>query len=403
MENKIYALTGVTGLLGRNVFFEIIKDNLINLDNIEIVILGRASKDESLSKRIENIFHSEGLNYLSVDSAKLRELNLFFETKITYVNIDLSSSEIITDAERIKLIGKSINYFFHIAASTDFRSDKKTIKRLHQQNVIGTSQVLELCSGLNIKEFAYVSSAYACGCSYGDIKADYINLNQEFRNPYEKTKLQGEILVKEYQKRTGLRCRIFRPSTISGKLLENKKGEIYKFDVFYSWAAFFLRWKLKHYCDSIDMLYNEKINMDMRIMINPYAGLNIVPVDFAAKTLYQVCKQNIEGAHFHLVNEHETPHVFYLSKILEACNITGFTFVEDMPKDLSSLEFFFYKTVGAVFTPYSIQNEIKFNTDNLQELYRTQNLYCPQINQDNFKLLMDYAKSKNFGLKDQKS
>ena len=399
MGKNSYALTGVTGLLGRNVFFEIIKDNLENLNDIEFIILGRSSIKEGLEKRVKDIFFSEGLNYLSINAKHDIEFDSFFETNITYVEINLSSLNIISETEQEKLLGKSINYFFHIAASTEFGDDAKVIETLNQQNVQGTSQILTLCKGLNIEEFCYVSSAYACGKSYGDIAPDYTNINQSFRNHYEKTKLQGEILVKEYQKSTGVRCRIFRPSIIVGKLIENIKGEVSKFDTIYGWAYFFLKWKIKNESNLVDSVYDKNVNVNLRVALNTTTGLNLVPVDFVAKMLYQVCKQDLEGDYFHLVNNQETNNEFAIGKIFELFNISGYELVDSIPENLNPLENFYYKTIGNVFTPYITQKEIKFNTDNLQEISKQQNLYCPEINDNNIQILLDYAKSKNFGVK----
>lgn len=328
MGKTIYALTGVTGLFGRNVFFEIIKDNLEELSNIEFIILGRSSRNESLKKRIKNIFFSEGVNYLSVDDSNNRNFDKFFEENITYVDINLSRTEIISKTEREKLLGKSITYFMHIAAVTDFRTDPKVIETLNQQNVVGTAQILELCKGLEIQEFCHVSSAYACGDTYGDIQPDYTKLDQPFRNHYEKTKLQGELLVKEYQKSTGVRCRIFRPSIIVGKLMENVKGEICKYDTIYGWAYFFLKWKLKNQSDIIHTVYDNNVEVNLRIAVNSTTGLNLVPVDFAAKMMYQVCKQDLNGDYFHLVNAQETNNALVARKILELFNITGYELVK---------------------------------------------------------------------------
>ena len=398
MSNTTYALTGVTGFLGRNVFFEIIKENLNNLNNIEFVILGRPANNQSLRKRIENIFFSEGINYLSVNPKDNLEFDSFFETRITYVEINLSSLKIISKTEREKLLGKSIKHFFHIAASTNFGNDPKVIETLNQQNVLGTSQILDLCKGLDIEEFCYVSTAYVCGETYGEVSPDYTNINQSFRNHYEKTKLLGELLVKEYQQKTGVRCRIFRPSIIIGKLIENIKGEICKFDTIYGWAYFFLKWKANYQSSDINTVYDKNVSVDLRIALNTTTGLNMVPVDFVAKMMYQVCKENLEGDYFHLVNNQETNNALTLKKIFELFNITGYKIVKSIPENLNSLESFYYKTIGNVFTPYVTQKEINFNTDNLQEIYAQQNLSCPAVDENNLQVLLNYAKSKNFGL-----
>ena len=68
------------------------------------------------------------------------------------------------------------------------------------------------------------------------------------------------------------------------------------------------------------------------------------------------------------------------------------------PEDLNAEERFYYKTVGDIFTPYIHQDAINFNVDNLQDLYAQEDLRCPEINEENLKHLLSFAKSKNFGL-----
>ncbi|MCP4521319.1 MAG: NAD-dependent epimerase/dehydratase family protein [Cytophagales bacterium] len=396
----IYALTGVTGLVGRNVFFEIIKDNINKLDEIELIVLGRGSANVSLKERVKNIFCEEGIDYLAIDKEEVPKIDLFLDSQVDYINIDLSASETISQEEYSRLLSKQINNFFHIAASTDFRMNPSVIEYLNEQNVYGTEKILKLCTHLNISTFNYISSAYACGCTYGNISPDHSNINQGFRNHYEKTKLQGELLVKEYEKNTGVKCRIFRPSTISGNLLENKKGTIYKFDVFYAAASYFLRLKMKIHSDvkDLNLIYEKETKLNLRVLVNLNAGLNIVPADFVSKILYQVCKQDIDGDYFHLVNNQETKHHFYLNEILKMLNITGCTFVDTLPQDLSPDEEFYYKTIGKILTPYIHQEEMNFDVSNLQSLYQDQKINCPEIDKKNFEILLNFAKSKNFGV-----
>lgn len=398
MGKKIYALTGVTGLFGRNVFFEIIKDHLQNLDEITFILLGRSTKNSSLKNRIKQLFFTEGLHYLGSTSIEKDVFEQFFESQITYVSINLSENIIITEKERQKMIGKHIDYFFHVAAVTDFRNEPKVIQTLDQQNVTGTAKVLELCKGLSIKEFCHISSAYACGKTYGDIAPDYTNTKVGFRNHYEKTKLQGELLVNAYQNETGVRCRIFRPSIIVGKLMEDLKGEICKFDTIYGWAFFFLKWKLKNVCSSISSVYSKQVQLPIRIAINTFSGLNLVPVDFAAKMLYKICKLNLNGTYFHLVNNEETNNALVLKKIFELFSISGYELVKEVPKNLNALENFYYKTIGNIFTPYVTQESMNFNTDNLLDIPANEQIYCPVVEENALEILLNYAKSKNFGI-----
>ena len=145
-----------------------------------------------------------------------------------------------------KLGAKPIDYFFHIAALTDFRDGPAVIESLWQTNVEGTKQVLSLVSSLSVGEFVYVGSAYSCGLRGGRIPPNCMGPpSSRFRNPYEKSKLEAEMEVRSFAQESGVRCRYFRPSTICGRLMEPPTGCIHKFDVFYAWAAFFLRAKMK--------------------------------------------------------------------------------------------------------------------------------------------------------------
>lgn len=47
------AMTGATSLLGRNLFFEIIKQNTSDLENLEIIVLGKEKNGKNLSRRIK--------------------------------------------------------------------------------------------------------------------------------------------------------------------------------------------------------------------------------------------------------------------------------------------------------------------------------------------------------------
>lgn len=388
------ALTGATGLLGRNLLFEILKQNLNKLDDLEIFVLSRPKDERSHAERIEDIIRDDGLQYLNCSPDYLEQLL----KSIIPVYFDLSKDSLAISYDGFYLLSrKPIDCFFHIAALTDFRHENEVAKRLHETNVLGTKRITELIDRLEVKEIAYVGSAYSCGNVAGKVKPDYINPNKIFRNPYEKSKLEAEILFKDFAKSRNLRYRIFRPTTICGRLIEKPIGSINKFDVFYGWAAFFLRYKMKH-IKSINNLYTKSLSLPIRLAINQKGGLNIVPADFAGKIMYSVYTNNEKGTNFHLANDNETPHSFYISKILESFNISGFSFVDKEPKDQSSLERFHYKTVGKIFAPYTMANSITFDVSNLKQLQSKISLVCPPIEEQNFSKLLKYAITRNFGV-----
>lgn len=388
------ALTGATGLLGRNLLFEVVKQNLSRLDTLEIFVLGRPSKDGgSLQERIRGILASDEFESLRL-SRDVRELLL--SRVIKYIGLDFSSGESrIAAAELKQLQSSPIDWFFHLAGLTDLRTTPFAEAALQRINVEGTRLVLQLASQLRIGEFCYVGTAYACGNATGTIPPDYINASQVFRTPYERTKLAAELLVREFADRTGTRCRYFRPSVICGRLIEKPWGAVSKFEVFYSWTAFFFRMGRKlaepgsppHFCE-----------LKVRIRYNRQGGLNIVPVDYVAKVMYLVCDQEDTGTSYHLVNQLDTPHGLYIPQMLEAIGVTGVTQVDRVPGNKNALEELYYRSVGAIYTPYLTSAPMAFETTNLKPLLDRAGLKCPPVNQKALASLMAYAKERDFGL-----
>ena len=393
------AITGATGLLGRNLLFEIIKQNLDNLDTLEIFVLGREKNNLNIEQRIEDIILNDGLLYFALDTKEKPKIKYFCKNKIKCIEADLDKEKLGSQPANLKEFKAApIDFFFHIAALTDFRDSPHVVDALKRTNIHGTKQILQLISNLKIGEFCYVGSAYSCGETTGDIKPDYINSNQKFRNPYEKTKLEAEIIVRDFAKKTKIRCRYFRPSTICGRLIEAPLGAVSKFDVFYSWAAFFLRMKLKRMKTFKDE-YIDPVDLNIRISYNLKSGLNIVSADYAAKLMYKICMQDDIGENYHLVNKQETPHGLYIPVMLNILNIKGTKQTNNIPDDKNVLEELYYKTVGVVFTPYITSEPMLFDIRNLENIMKSAELHCPPVDEKNFTILINYAKQYNFGLK----
>lgn len=392
-------LSGATGLLGRNLLFEILKQNIKRLDDLEILVLGRPQKAFTLDDRLENIIINDGFDYIGIDPQNRPTYKEKIERCVVPIHFDLIHDGLgILQEEFKELKREKIDHFFHVAALTDFRSNPSVKATLEEVNIKGTQRVLDLVKQLDVGQLIYIGSAYSCGSKTGMVEPDYINLNEKFRNPYEKTKLEAEISVREFANAHKIKLKIFRPTTICGRLIEKPIGSINKFDVFYGWAAFFLKEKLKQ-LKSPQRLFDEKVEFKVRIEVNPAAGLNIVPVDYAAKMLYAACVDDGASSSYHLANSEEASHEEYIKWMFECINVTGFSFVREEPKDKAGIEKVYYRTVGRIFTPYIIGEPTHFKVDNLVELHKKTNANCPVIDRVNFMHLMNFAKQNNFGLK----
>ena len=390
------ALTGGTGLLGRNLLLEAISQNMDKIESLKIFLLGREQENFTLEKRLILDLIPELLSSLPLENRQ--ELLGILKKNIIPVPLHLTKDCLgMSESDLLQIKGCPIDLFIHSAALTDFRSDPSTSTRLDEININGTKRVLKLIKTLQVKQLAYVGSAYACGNKYGIIDPIDSGLEGSFRNHYEKTKLVAETITKEFAISNNIKLKIFRPSTISGRLINSPLGLTNKFDVFYGWAAFFLRYKLKLVSSPLK-IFEETVEIKVRIAVNPEGGLNIVPVDYAAKMLIAACKHDTPDGSYHLVNSQEIKNIDCISWMLKALNITGHEFVDKEPDDKNKFEEFYYKTVGKIFTPYITCNPMLFCKKNLDAVEERIGISCPVVNEENFGKLMSYAKSKIFGL-----
>ena len=92
-------------------------------------------------------------------------------------------------------------------------------EKLFKVNTEGTFNVCRFCLNNHIPYLAYISTAYVCGDFKGTWKEEHFDKWQTFRNPYESSKFQGEMVVRSLPK---LKSSIIRPSIIIGRSTDGK-------------------------------------------------------------------------------------------------------------------------------------------------------------------------------------
>lgn len=397
----LLAMTGVTGLLGRNLLLETIKQRREKLSELKFILFGRDSKEENLKERIVKILEEELEDYVDDASFNFQQIYEWFEENVKLINYKLDVPQLgISDADLEFLKKSKIDFFFHVAALTNLWHDEESKKQLEKANYLGTKYLVELVKDMkNVGEFAYVGTAYSCGKTYGEIMPDYVNTTGQFRNNYERVKLEAELLVRDLEKETGQKCRYFRPSVVCGRMMEKNLGAVSKFDVFYGWGLFFAQLK-KKYVKNIENFIEEKCRIDLRYQISFDSGLNIVPVDYCAKIIYYCCIDDSPAKHVHLTYKQEINHTFYFPLILKSLNIEGVIAVNELPVNQNFDEKLYYKSLGKVFNPYMTSQSMNFNTDNLSNIIKSHNLEIPNLLDElNFNILLNYAKKEKYGLK----
>jgi nucleoside-diphosphate-sugar epimerase len=391
-------ITGATGIVGRHLMFELIKRHADDLDALDLVILGRAGGGRSLGARVRKILLEDGLPYVANGLHEAPDLAEYADAGVRCIDTDLNQDGLGLSAEGVRaLSGAPIDLLIHAAAVTDLRDSRTAELAVEETNVRGTRRLLKLLAGLDVRELSYIGSAYCCGEASGLVGPDYVSSGHSFRNPYEASKMQAEVEVRRFADRSGVRCRYFRPSIVSGRLIEPPLGSISNFNVFYGLGVFLLRTKMAMLPDGADIL-RDPLELDLRACCTGDCGLNIVPADFVAKAICEVCLSHDEGESYHIVNAGDTPTTLLVPLLMESLNIHGFRLVDHVPTDQNRIEQLFYKTVGAYLTPYARPHDVTFDTSSLAPVLERAGLECPPVDAGNFRILMQYAKEQCFGV-----
>jgi thioester reductase-like protein len=124
---------------------------------------------------------------------------------------------------------------WHLAAVYDLAVPPKVA---HRVNVDGTEHVLEFCrSRPHLERLHHVSTCYVSGRYDGVFGEDDLDVGQQFRNHYESTKFEAEVLVRKAMA-DGVPATIYRPGIVVG---DSTTGATQKYDGPYFLATFLRR------------------------------------------------------------------------------------------------------------------------------------------------------------------
>ncbi|MFC4712615.1 SDR family oxidoreductase [Planococcus dechangensis] len=176
--------------------------------------------------------------------------------------------------------------FWHLAAIYDLAVPQEIAKKV---NVEGTQHVNDFVKTLNgLKRYMYFSTAYVAGKREGLILEDELVCPPAFKNHYEETKFEAELLVENVK--AEIPVTIIRPGIVRG---HSKTGETSKFDGPY----FFMN----------------MINRMKQMPLIPYIGhsnatINVVPIDYILDaSIYLSSSPSASGATVHLTDPNPHP------------------------------------------------------------------------------------------------
>ena len=163
----------------------------------------------------------------------------------------------------------------HCAASVSFDLPLAESRRI---NVEGTRNVLELGERCDrLERLTYVSTAYVAGEPPGVFGEDQLDVGQRFRNGYERSKFEAEVMLRE---RGGhLPLQVLRPSIVVG---DSRTGRTSSFNVLYGPLKAIARGAIP------------------AIPARRSSPVDVVPVNYVADRAHELASGGPEGT-FHLV------------------------------------------------------------------------------------------------------
>ncbi len=137
--------------------------------------------------------------------------------KAQFYEMDINDKELTQVFEKYKP-----EYLFHLAAQVDVRKSVKDPMYDARTNIMGTINLLSLCSEFRVKKFIFSSSG---GVIYGDTKEPAVEENPpQPISPYGVAKLAGEGYVKCFGEWEALDYTVLRYANVYG-LRQDPKGE----------------------------------------------------------------------------------------------------------------------------------------------------------------------------------
>jgi long-chain acyl-CoA synthetase len=239
-------LTGATGFVGGEIL-----DRLLQRDRRRIYALVRAEDDEAAAARLRR------------------------HDRLRALAGDIERPGLGLDPAQAERLAAEVEVVIHCAASVSFDLSLADSRRV---NVEGTRNVVELAGRCpRLERLTYVSTAYVAGEPDGLFCEHELDVGQRFRNPYERSKFEAELMIRE--RAAGLPLQVLRPSIVVG---DSRTGHTTAFNVLYGPLKAFARGRIP------------------AIPARRSAPVDIVPVDYVADRTVELATAGPDGT-FHLV------------------------------------------------------------------------------------------------------
>jgi thioester reductase-like protein len=350
-------VTGVTGFVGSHLAYRLLEDGQ------RVTALARGAKNASARERVIDV-----LGDVAGSPDKLRA----HLSRLDVLEGDISQPFLGLGEEAFRRAASTTDEVWHCAASLAFADEERD--EIFQMNVGGTQKVLDLVQRTPLRRLHHVSTAYVAGTKEL-AKESEIRTGQTFRNAYEASKCEAELLVTDAHEKKLLTSTIYRPSIVIGDSVTGRATHfhgVYAFIRGLFTGATRLRRKARS---------NGHVHLPVRVLGKMTTTLNFVPIDYVVNGMVHIGGQPASaGGVYHLANPYPTPNDLWLPHICRLLGVTGIELVDQSAFDAhpaTRMEASFQKQMA--FYYMYLQGEPRFDCSRTLEALRGTTIECPRV------------------------
>jgi nucleoside-diphosphate-sugar epimerase len=362
-RDEYHLLTGATGLLGAYMLRDLLRKGY------RLVVLARGTRRESPKQRIESILarweRATGERFLRPIVIEGNLVEQWWKPQL-------------------KWIAENCRSVINCAASLTFHGSPDG--EPWATNIEGTRQVLALCRAAGIRELHHFSTAYVAG-SYRELfEESMLNVGQELRNDYERSKFESEQMVRNADFIDSLT--VYRPSIIVGDSETAYTG---------TYHGFYAVLKLAHTLVNrltLGATSGRRLLTALGMSGNEFK--NFVPVDWVSAVFtYLFSNPKHHGKTYHLTAPEPTPIFDMVDTIQDA--VETFSLLAKENDALRADEDWFSRNYADQVRIYEnyLNNDPNFDVRNTWEA--APHLPCPRVDKEMMLMLARFAILNGFG------
>jgi thioester reductase-like protein len=266
--SRVVLLTGATGFLGRYLLRDLL------LSGQRVAVLARDSRDGRAENRIKEL-----LNFWGESLGRPLPCPVVLHGDLSHAGLGFSPTD-------RNWLARNCQTVVHAAANLSFRSAPDG--EPWNTNVNGTKALLQVAAEMKIPRWHQISTAFVCGKRTGLIQETELDHGQQFHNPYEKSKCEAEICVREAE---GICATIYRPSVIVG---DGRTGYTSSYVGFYRFLEL---------ANRLANLEKGQRRLPVRLRLRGDEPCDLVPVDWVSRAVVELLARPSEhGRTYHLVS-----------------------------------------------------------------------------------------------------